>query len=200
MLVRECEYFIKVTNDSSTGPRFGIFADGYEVAGLSARLIGVPFPSSRLFREESFDGVRWISCLSSTNPEHRYSTHPWKLERLDSVQLDSPLGGTLSTKRALLSLALRIQRKLRDGEGVLVHCDMGIERTGAVLGTVLALRTSQKGHVLTLDRRRTLQGVCKSGLSRRGHVLTLDRRRNLRGGCKSWPQGGVQPDAPDCAE
>lgn len=139
MLVRECEYFIKVTNDSSTGPRFGIFADGYEVAGLSARLIGVPFPSSRLFREESFDGVRWISCLSSTNPEHRYSTHPWKLERLDSVQLDSPLGGTLSTKRALLSLALRIQRKLRDGEGVLVHCDMGIERTGAVLGTVLAL-------------------------------------------------------------
>ena len=36
--------------------------------------------------------------------------------------------------------------------------------------------------------------------SRRSHALTLDRRRTLRGVCKSWPQGGVQPDAPDCAE
>ena len=28
------------------------------------------------------------------------------------------------------------------------------------------------------------------GPSRRGHALTLDRRRTLRGVCKSWPQGG----------
>ena len=28
------------------------------------------------------------------------------------------------------------------------------------------------------------------GTSRRGHVLTLDRRRTPRGVCKSWPQGG----------
>ena len=36
--------------------------------------------------------------------------------------------------------------------------------------------------------------------SRKGHVLTPNRRRNPRGVCNSWPQGGVQPDAPDCAE
>ena len=28
--------------------------------------------------------------------------------------------------------------------------------------------------------------------SRRGHALTLDRRRTLRGVCKSWPQGGAR--------
>lgn len=120
-------------------PRIGLFANGYEAGSLSARLIGVPFPSSRLFLEENLQGVRWITCLSSVEPQRRYETSPWKLGFLDRVNLNSPLGVDRSKKVAVVLLARRIIDRLRMAEGVLIHCDMGIERTGAVLGTVLAM-------------------------------------------------------------
>ena len=128
-------------------PRIGLFADGDEVGGLSARLIGVPFPTSRLFLEENLQGVRWITCLSSVEPQRRYETSPWKFDFLDRVNLDSPLGADRSKKLAVALLAGRILERLRMGEGVLIHCDMGIERTGAVLGTVLAMEGSSPQRV-----------------------------------------------------
>jgi len=54
------------------GVRLEPFADGYEVVGLPARLLGVPFPGRAFFGEEHVDGIRWIACLSNAEPERRY--------------------------------------------------------------------------------------------------------------------------------
>ena len=54
-------------------PRLEPFAAGYAVAGLPARLLGVPFPPPAFFAEEDLSGVRWVACLSSSEPERRYA-------------------------------------------------------------------------------------------------------------------------------
>lgn len=114
----------------------GPIADGYEVGGLPARLIGVPFPSTAFFQEEPLAGIRWVVCLSSEQPERRYDPAP--LQFLRRVRLDSPFSGQAAACAAVADLATAISLELRAGHGVVVHCDMGIERTGSVIGTVLA--------------------------------------------------------------
>lgn len=114
----------------------GPIADGYEVGGLPARLLGVPFPSAAFFQEEPLAGVHWVVCLSSEQPERRYDPTP--LQFLRRVRLDSPFSGQAAACSAVADLATTISDELQAGHGVVVHCDLGIERTGSVIGTVLA--------------------------------------------------------------
>jgi hypothetical protein len=118
---------------------FGLaaFADGYEVVGLPARLVGVPWPSREFFQEEDLAGIGWVVCLDSDEPWQRYDPAPRRF--LFHGRLGSPLAGDRGTVAALARVARLVDARLRDQEGVLIHCAMGIERTGALVGTVLAL-------------------------------------------------------------
>lgn len=129
------------TTYSGTRPHaFGLepFADGYEVGGLRARLLGVPFPHQTFFRDENLEGVNWVVCLDSEEPGRHYDPSP--LRFLFGGKLDSPLAGNGEAVAAVARVARLLDDRLRGGEGVVVHCQLGIERTGAVVGTVLALR------------------------------------------------------------
>ncbi len=109
---------------------------GYEVNGLHAALAGIPFPSTE-FVANLYPRFEWIVCLSTVEPEKRYSSG--KLQWLEKIKIKSPL---TSEKAALVrcrDAAEQVHRKISAGEGVAIHCDMGIERTGLVIGTVLAL-------------------------------------------------------------
>jgi Tyrosine phosphatase family len=128
------------TTNSGTRPHgFGLapFADGYEVAGLGARLLGVPFPNQAFFREENLEGVNWVVCLDSEDAGRRYDPSP--LRFLFCGKLDSPLTGNREAVVAVARVARFVDEQLLQGRGVLVHCALGIERTGALVGTVLAL-------------------------------------------------------------
>jgi hypothetical protein len=132
------------TANSGTRPEgFGLapFAEGYEVGGLGARLLGVPFPNQAFFREEDLEGVNWVVCLDNEDPGRRYDPSP--LRFLFCGKLDSPLTGNREAVVAVARVVALIEDRLREGEGVLVHCALGIERTGSVVGTLLALRGVQ---------------------------------------------------------
>jgi hypothetical protein len=120
-------------------PAFGLaaFAEGYEVGGLPARLVGVPWPSREFFQEEDLAGIGWVVCLDSEEPWRRYDPAPRRF--LVYEKLVSPLTGDPEAVAALARVARLVDARLRDQEGVLIHCALGIERTGAVVGTVLAL-------------------------------------------------------------
>ena len=131
------------SDPSNSGARpsaFGLapFAEGYEVGGLGARLLGVPFPNQAFFREENLERVNWVVCLDSEDPGRRYDPTP--LQFLFRGKLDSPLSGNREAVAAVARVARLVNERLLAGEGVAVHCQLGIERTGAVIGTVLALR------------------------------------------------------------
>jgi Tyrosine phosphatase family len=113
------------------------FANGYEAIGLPARLIGVPFPAQEFFRTESLGGVRWIACLSSEEPRRRYDPAP--LEVLCRLNLAGPFMFSPTSVAAFSNTAQLVHKHLQKSEGVLIHCDMGIERTGTLFGVVLAL-------------------------------------------------------------
>jgi len=114
------------------------FDAGYEALGLSARLVGVPFPTTEFFTKNQLTGIRWIACLASENPERRYAIGSWPIDFILRAKLPDPKAGVEVIKK-LTQAALLIQARLKAREGVIVHCDMGIDRTSAVVGTVLAL-------------------------------------------------------------
>ena len=128
------------------GVRLEPFADGYEVVGLPARLIGVPFPSRTFFEEENLDGIRWVACLSSAEPERRYQVPP-EIGFIERRNFGSPDAASPSELAEFARVAECIRQRLQAGDGVLVHCDQGISRTGTVVGTVLTLQGIAPGRV-----------------------------------------------------
>lgn len=120
------------------GVRLEPFSDGYEVVGLPARLIGVPFPGRTFFEKEYVDGIRWVACLSSTEPERRYKVPP-EIGFIERRNFGSPDLASPSELAEFARVADSIRQRLQAGEGVLVHCDQGISRTGTAVGTVLAM-------------------------------------------------------------
>ena len=112
---------------------------GYEVLGLSARLVGVPFPTTEFFTRNQLTGIRWIACLASENPERRYAIGSWPIDFVIRAKIPDPIRAGVDVIKKLTQAALLIQARLKVREGVIVHCDMGIDRTSAVVGTVLAL-------------------------------------------------------------
>jgi hypothetical protein len=127
------------TGGETNRRRFGFapFAGGYEVGGLPARLIGVPWPTRAFFREEKLEGAEWIVCLDSEEPWRRYDPAP--LRFLFHGKLDSPLSGERDAVGAMARVARLVDEQVRAGRGGVIHCALGIERTGALVGTVLAL-------------------------------------------------------------
>ena len=115
---------------------FEPLGSGYEVNGLQAPLAGIPFPSTE-FIANLHPRFEWIVCLSSVEPEKRYSSG--KLQWLEKIKIESPLTGEKTALAGCRDAAAQVHRKIAAGEGVAIHCDMGIERTGSVIGTVLAL-------------------------------------------------------------
>ena len=97
-----------------------------------------------------FEGFRWVVCLCSETPKY----DPAPLQRLVTVELcdlderDLPENPELEEK-AVRAIATKVVEKLRDGEGVIVHCAGGRGRTGTVLGVVLKM--------LGLEDREVLQ-------------------------------------------
>lgn len=137
----------------------------YTVEGLPGTMAVVHFPT-KLWPDWNVlhqAGFRHIVCLASTTPEERY--HPgmsgmgWlakcdlctpaKIQQaLRTRQLDEP---ELTTEEAAdysqmtaqfreyVRLACKVLSALWAGEGVVVHCDTGVERTGLLVGMVLVL-------------------------------------------------------------
>jgi len=114
------------------------FAAGYAVTGLPARLLGVPFPHPAFFAEEDLSGVRWVACLSSSEPERRYAV-PAGIGWLERCRFGGPESAGPAEWAEFARVARAVRARLRAGEGVLVHCDQGLARTGTVVGSVLAL-------------------------------------------------------------
>ena len=110
---------------------------GYEVAGLPAPLAGIPFPTTA-FASSLHPRFAWIACLSSANPEQRYQAGG--LNWLCKTAINPTLSGDHAALLQSKEIAAAINTQISGGKGVAIHCDMGIERTGTVLGTVLALR------------------------------------------------------------
>ncbi len=119
-------------------PRVEPFAEGYVVRGWSVPLLGVPFPTSAFFAEEDLAGVRWIACLSAAEPERRYAA-PAGIGWLERRKFGGPESAGPAEWAEFARVAAAVRARLRAGEGVLVHCDQGLARTGTIVGTVLAL-------------------------------------------------------------
>jgi hypothetical protein len=127
----------------------------YLVHGLPAPLAGAPFPT-RLWpdwAELKRAGFRHIVCLASTTPENRYDPGVTGLTWLAKCDLQSPAtyreAGSLMPRQSdaasanaiseILVIARKVLAVLWAGEGVLIHCEFGIERTGMLVGVVLVL-------------------------------------------------------------
>lgn len=127
----------------------------YLVHGLPAPLAGAPFPT-RLWpdwAEMKKAGFRHIVCLASTTPEARYDPGVTGLTWLAKCDLPSPAtyrevaplmphepsaAGANAFDEALV-IAKKVLSALWAGEGVFIHCEFGIERTGLLVGIVLVL-------------------------------------------------------------
>lgn len=127
----------------------------YFVHGLPAPLAGAPFPT-RLWpdwAELQRAGFKHIVCLASTTPENRYDPGVMGLTWLAKCSLPSPAtclddaqlvtGEPRATNgkatQEILTVARTVLSALWAGEGVLIHCEFGIERTGLLVGVVLVL-------------------------------------------------------------
>ena len=137
----------------------------YTVEGLPGTMAVGHFPT-KLWPDWNVlhqAGFRHIVCLASTTPEERYHPSMSGLEwlakcdlctsaniqqALRTRQLDEP---ELTTEEAAdynqmtaqfgeyVRLACKILSALWAGEGVMVHCDNGADRTGLLVGMVLVL-------------------------------------------------------------
>jgi protein tyrosine/serine phosphatase len=146
----------------------------YLVHGLPAPLAGAPFPT-RLWPdwlELKRAGFRHIVCLASTTPENRYDPGVTGLTWLAKCDLQTsatyceaaplmPLESRAASANAMdeiVAIARKVLSALWAGEGVLIHCEFGIERTGLLVGVVLVLHgadpkevTDRLGVVLDSD-------------------------------------------------
>ena len=112
------------------------FKTGYATHVFSAQLAGIPFPSpDSNFKSYYDNGYRWIMCLDSTEPIKRYNPAP--LQWLEMCIAPDPYT-TVDTTNIIIR-ADKALDKLRQGEGVIVHCSQGINRTGAHIAAILHL-------------------------------------------------------------
>lgn len=146
------------------------------VEGFPAPLVGGPFPNRHqpdwqvLRRAE----VRHLVCLASTQPEMRYDPLPhgvtWlvKADLPEIADLAEPIESNThdladtgrenevaaktrrDSRAELLRIAHRILAVLWSCEGVMVHCEYGVERTGLLIALVLTLGGSDRVEVVTI--------------------------------------------------
>ncbi len=136
------------------------------VHGFPAPLVGGPFPNRLqpdwLVLKKA--GVRQIVCLAGAAPELRYDPYPAGLDWLakeDMPELGefmepggaaallsrafghAPEDEAFNARRAargeMRQIAQAVLAALWRGEGVFVHCEYGVERTGLLIALVLTL-------------------------------------------------------------
>lgn len=133
----------------------------YIVRGLPGLLVAAPFPH-RL--QPDWDtlkraGIAHVVCLASTKPECRYDLWPFGLDWLAKINCIGPMDmAWILTPSAALAeresgeyheardewlelqrIAKKVWLSCLAGEGVLVHCEYGVERTGLLIALVLML-------------------------------------------------------------
>lgn len=112
---------------------------GFVVEGIGAPLAGVPFPNDRVNYSQLYDlGYRWILCLATDQPSKRYDPKPMRW--LEACEAPLPYDHNSLKLAEIVRRAQLALKKLQTGEGVLVHCQQGIDRTGAMIATILRLQ------------------------------------------------------------
>jgi hypothetical protein len=150
-----------------TKPRLIDPAEAPEVTGLAvprqfywvlnepAPLAGMQLPRESFPWEWlEFEGFRWVVCLCAEKP--KYDPSPLKplvtVELCDLDERDLPEDPE-QEERVIRAIASKVMEKLRQGEGVIVHCAAGRGRTGTVLGVVLKMLGLQDEEVFTFLNR-----------------------------------------------
>ena len=111
----------------------------YQVLREPAPLAGMAYPRSGTPWEGLFQaGFQWVVNL--TGPGADYDPAPLRI--LGAVALEDLFSGAPPldpdhNQGLIVETARKIVERLRDGEGVVVHCLGGTGRTGTVLGVVL---------------------------------------------------------------
>lgn len=133
----------------------------YWLRSAQPPLAGMQLPSSNTPWEELYrNGFRWIACLCSDQPLY----DPSPLRSLVSVELCDLAEVALpkvpeKEERIIRIIADAVVQRLRQGEGVIVHCAGGRGRTGTVLGCVLReLGRSAEEIIVFLDAVHKLRG------------------------------------------
>lgn len=119
---------------------------GLEVPGTFYRVLESPAPLAGMTlppRDTPWEqlhglGFRHVVCLCSERPIY----HPAPLEWIVTVELcdlaEQPLPEDPDAEeQAIRLISKAVLRKIKAGEGVIVHCAGGRGRTGTVLGCVL---------------------------------------------------------------
>lgn len=140
------------------------------VLGFPAPLIAGPFPNRH--QPDWFTlkkaGIRLIVCLASTTPDLRYDPYPAGLswlakedmpELADCMELrhyayywlvattgvagDDAYKARKAARGSMKRIAQDVVAALWRNEGVFVHCEYGVERTGLLIALVLYLASNE---------------------------------------------------------
>jgi len=140
------------------------------VSGFPASLIAGPFPNRHQpdFFTLNKAGIRHIVCLASTTPVLRYDPYPAGLSWLameDMPELadfveptnlanfrllaatgqsgDAAFNNRKAARVSMNRIAQKVVATLWRNEGVFVHCEYGVERTGLLIALVLYLASDE---------------------------------------------------------
>ena len=135
--------------------------DFYWVLQQPAPLAGMAYPSPRTpWQDLVTAGFRHVVCLAGGGPD--YEASPLVISHRTNLQdlYDGSWPRHPDEEATLVAeAALAVVRKLRAGDGVVVHCAGGTGRTGTVIGCVLRVFGIPAMQVITyLDHLHRARG------------------------------------------